>query len=358
VCHARVKLRATLASTCLTGVAGFLLLTQTPAPRPPPADLRVPEPKDDRAAELEGWRDGITCAKCHEDVTREWSTSLHGRAWVDAPYRAELEEVRRQESCHNCHIPEPLHLQLGADGALPQKPKPRDATLRDVPLPDVDAHFGVSCESCHRGPDDTILGPRGVPTDAHASRKHASFLPESNSALCIACHATTVGPVIGIAKDFAETGQHARGASCVGCHMAPIERPAAREEGKPALPPRAGRSHALQTPRDPAFLARAFELRAERRGAGVVLVVANACGHRVPGRIGRTLTLTAELVGDDGQVVATEKHVIETKRALPADGTVEIELAGSGAKVRVKGVHESPSLDDEVEFLGLEIRVP
>jgi len=352
-----VKLRAALLAVCLTGIPGFSLLMQTPAPRSAPKDLRPPAPVDERATELEGWRDGITCARCHEDVAREWSTSLHGRAWVDAPYREELEEVRRQESCHNCHIPEPLHLQLGADGALPQKPKPRDATRRDAPLPDVDAHFGVSCESCHRGPDGTILGAWGAKTDAHESRKHASFLPESNSALCIACHATTVGPVIGIAKDFAETQQHARGASCVGCHMAPIERPAAREEGKPALPTRAGRSHALQTPRDPAFLARAFELRAERRGANVVLLVTNACGHRVPGRIGRTLAISAELLGADGKPVATGKHVIETKRSLPADGTIEIVLPGDGTRVRVTGVHEAPSLDDAVPFLDVEVPV-
>lgn len=356
MCHARVKPRATLVSACLTGLASFGFLLQSPVPLPPPTDLRPPAPVDERGAELEGWRDGITCARCHEDIAREWSTTLHGRAWVDTAYRAELEEVRRQESCHNCHIPEPLHLQLTADGALPQKPKARDATLRDAPLPDVDAHFGISCESCHRGPDGTILGPWGAKTDAHESRKHASFLPESNSALCIACHATTVGPVIGIAKDFAET-QAASGASCVGCHMAPIDRSAAREEGKTPLPSRAGRSHALQTPRDPAFLARAFELRAERRGANVVLIVTNACGHRVPGRIGRTLALTAELLGADGKPVATGKHTIENKRSLPADGTLEIELAGDGAKVRVTGVHESPSLDEAVPFLDVEIPV-
>ncbi len=340
------------------------------------AELKTPAPADARGAELDGWRE-ISCARCHADVVQEWSTTLHGRAWVDEAYREELAEVRRQESCHNCHIPEPLHIVVLADGkqtlidgALPQKPKPRDATLRNAPLPDVDAHYGVSCATCHAGPDGVILGPWGAPTEAHKSQKHASFLPESKSALCIACHATTVGPVIGIAKDFVDAGSgdgtDATGdgksaksqKSCVECHMAPVLRPAATEEGKPALPARAGRSHALQTPRDPAFLARAFELTAERRGDKVVVRVANACGHRVPGRIGRVITLAAELLDASGKVVAKAGHAIETKRSLAADGTVEIELAGAGSHVRVVGTHEAPALPDTVTFLDVKLAVP
>lgn len=342
----------------LVAVAALALAWSAGTSTDAPADLKTPAPADARGVELDGWRDRLTCARCHADVAQEWATTLHGRAWVDEAYREELADVRRPESCHNCHIPEPLHLQAAADGALPQKPRPRDATLRDVPSPDVDAHFGVSCESCHRGPDGTILGPWGAPTDAHASVKHASFLPESKSALCIACHATTVGPVIGIAKDFVDTEQAAKGKSCVECHMAPVTRPAASEEGKPALAPRAGRSHALQTPRDPAFLARAFEITAARRDGKVVVRVANACGHRVPGRIGRAIALSAELLDADGKLVAKGALAIETKKSLAADGVVEIELAGTGASVRVVGTHDAPALPDTLTFLELRLAVP
>ena len=340
----------------LLPLAALALWQAAGGPAAPVADLKTPAPADERGVELDGWRE-ISCARCHADVTQEWATTLHGRAWVDEAYREELAEVRRQESCHNCHIPEPLHLQLGADGSIPQKPKPRDATLRNAPVPDVDAHYGVSCETCHRGPDGTILGPWGAPTDAHKSQKHPSFLAESNSALCIACHATTVGPVIGIAKDFVDLEQAAKGQSCVGCHMARVERPAASEEGKPALPARAGRSHALQTPRDPAFLARAFELTAERRGDKVVVRVANAAGHRVPGRIGRVITLEAELLDASDEVVAQGRHAIETKRSLAADASVEIELAGEGVRVRVVGTHDAPALPETVTFLDVKLPI-
>jgi hypothetical protein len=321
------------------------------------APLALPAPADERGAPLEAL-ERVSCNRCHADVVREWATTLHGKAWVDEPYREELADARRPESCHGCHIPEPLHLQLDAGGAIPQKPTARDATVRDAPLEDVDAHFGVSCESCHRGPDGTILGPWGAETDAHRSVKHASFGLDSHSTLCIACHATTVGPVIGIAKDFVETAQHEKGRSCVGCHMAPVERPAAHVEGQPALPPRAGRSHALQTPRDPAFLARALDLSVVSREGSVVLVVANACGHRVPGRIGRILTLEAELLDAAGAVVAKAAHAIETKRSLAADGRVELVLAGSGASVRVRGTHDAPALPETTQFLERILKVP
>ncbi len=339
----------------LLALAALLFLAQAAAtdskdakkPSPP---LGTPAPADSRGFPLEGV-DQISCTSCHADIVAEWSTTLHGRAWVDEAYREELVDVRRPESCHNCHIPEPLHLQLGADGSLPQKPKPRDATLHNAPVRDVDAHFGVSCETCHRGPDGTILGPWGAPTDAHVSKQHASFTPLSKSALCIACHATTVGPVIGIAKDFVESNQAAKGRSCVECHMAPVERPAAVEVGKPALPARLGRSHALQTPRDPEFLARAFEITVERRGEKTVVVLTNASSHRMPGRVGRIFRFEAELLDAQGAVVATTKHAIETRFSLPAEGTRELVLAGIGTSVRLVGTHEAPALPDDVKFL-------
>ncbi len=342
-------------------LAAFLFLAQAAAvdskATKPSAPLSTPAPADARGVPLEGL-ELISCTSCHADIVLEWATTLHGRAWVDEAYREELADVRRPESCHNCHIPEPLHLQLGADGALPQKPKTRDATLRNVPIPDVDAHFGVSCETCHRGPDGTILGPWGAPTDAHVSKKHASFLPESKSALCIACHATTVGPVIGIAKDFAESSPAAAGRSCVDCHMAPVERPAAVEAGKPAHPARPGRSHALQTPRDPSFLARAFDITVERRGETTVVVLTNASGHRMPGRVGRVFRFAAELLDAQGTVVATAKHAIETRFSFPADGTRELVLKGIGASVRVVATHEAPALPDDVKFVDVNIAVP
>src|SRR6185503_17542859 len=100
--------------------------------------------------------------------------------------------------------------------------------------------------------------------------------PGSN-ALCSACHAFNIGPVIGIAKDFATANLEGRGLSCVGCHMAPVERAWASD-----APPRPGRSHAIQTPRDPAFLRLAFGTTVRTAGGKTTLVLENQAGHRVP----------------------------------------------------------------------------
>jgi hypothetical protein len=125
----------------------------------------------------------------------------------------------------------------------------------------VHAHFGVDCNPA-TWPEGRDLGPVGADEGAR-TKQGKLFTPEGQSQLCVACHATTVSPVIGIAKDFVETRQFEKGRSCVGCHMQALERefvsdPASHAKtGDAPYVKRPGRSHELQSPRDPAFLARA-----------------------------------------------------------------------------------------------------
>jgi len=88
----------------------------------------------------------------------------------------------------------------------------------------------------------------------------------ASSRMCAVCHATNIGPVVGIAKDFLGAKLEEQGSSCIGCHMAPMDRKPSKgaEESAPVRP---GRSHAIQTPRDPAFLALAFEPSVAHEGA-------------------------------------------------------------------------------------------
>ena len=141
-------------------------------------------------------------------------------AWVDEIYREAIAGRKRPGLCHACHIPGPLLL----DG-LARRPVARDA----------DRHYGVSCEACHLGADGVVLGPRGTATDAHPTAA-SEYLREKSSELCATCHRTNIGPVIGIAKDFEKADMAARGRSCVGCHMAPVERAWANAPGDPADP--------------------------------------------------------------------------------------------------------------------------
>jgi len=294
-------------------------LLAPPAPAVPLRPERVPD------------LDAYACTKCHAEVTAEWAASAHGLAWLDETYQAALREKKRPELCYGCHAPEPV-----LAGMLTAKPGTRDA----------DRARGVQCESCHEGPTGAMLGLHGTPTDAHASEASPTLAAPGSNELCSSCHSTNIGPVIGIAKDFASANLAEQGLSCVGCHMAPLERSWA--EG---APPRAGRSHALQTPRDPAFLRLAFGLTLVRDGDVSVLRIENQAGHRVPGLVGRKLSFQAELLDASGAEVGRGSLALDERAYLPVGGRQEIRFTRAGASVRVRGLHEEPRASAPVSFL-------
>ena len=325
-----VPQRAKLSSQT-TAIVALALLALGAATEEGAWDLRAPEPKVALRPERVERVGEYGCARCHTEVAAEWSASAHGIAWADELYQDEIADKKRPELCHGCHIPEPLL----AGGALAEKPKARAGD---------DRHLGISCESCHVGAEGVVLGPRGTPTDAHASRAAPEQTAPGSNALCSACHSTNIGPVVGIAKDFAASKQAERGRSCVGCHMHEVERRWADGESVPA---RKGRSHAIQTPRDPTFLRRAFELSL----SGTKVVVANRAGHRVPGLIGREIRFEAEALDAAGAVLCRGELALDARTYLPVDGKLEIALAKAGASVRVVGRHADPRAEEPVVFL-------
>ena len=318
------------------------------------SDWKLSAPRlapDGRPAENERWKE-LSCAGCHENVAREWARTTHATAWIDPRFQEELKDKRKPEACHNCHIPEPVS---GVEAGT--KPKARDASQPAW------THMGVDCNACHLGKQGEILGPVGAATKAHASKKGELFGEAARSQLCLSCHSTNVGPVIGIGKDFAESGQAEKGKSCVGCHMQALERefvadPAlAAKLGDAPYPKRAGRSHELQGPRDPAFLARAFEITARAANGRTELVFKNACGHRVPGLIGRELEIEAELLDAAGKSLGKDKLDLDHTRFLGADEEARIEFPAAGKKLRLRGLHQSPGFEKRAAFLEIEIPV-
>jgi hypothetical protein len=304
---------------------------------------------DGRPLENGKWNE-LSCAGCHENVAREWARTTHATAWLDPRYQEELGDKRKPEACHNCHIPQPL------SGVEPgTKPAARDAAQPAW------THMGVDCNACHLGKEGEILGPTGSATKAHASKKSALFGEAGMSQLCLACHATNVGPVIGIGKDFVETRQWEKQKSCVGCHMQALERefvsdPAQHAQlGDAPYAKRAGRSHELQSPRDPAFLARAFEVTARLEGPGTRVVFKNACGHRVPGLIGRVLEIEVELVDAAGHSLGKQTLAFDHTHCLGVDEEAVVEFAKAGARVRTRGLHQSPGFEKRAPFLETEI---
>jgi hypothetical protein len=287
----------------------------------------------------------LDCARCHAEVAAEWAATLHAYAWTDNLYQEELAGRRKPQSCHGCHIPRPLHVT-----GLDQKPVAREDDL----------HLGVTCVACHGGPGGEILGPRGTPTDAHVSRRAETFVGAGSNALCASCHGTFVGPVLGVARDFEGSARAAAGGSCVECHMAGVERsfaltPAEDGGAGVASPVRQGRSHALQTPRDPAFLRRAFGWTAQRLDGRSVLKVRNLAGHRVPGLIGREILVDVELLDAAGATLARGELRFDAEEPLSTDEERSVELEGDGARLRVRGRHVDPRLAQPVPFLEVEL---
>jgi nitrate/TMAO reductase-like tetraheme cytochrome c subunit len=308
-------------------------------PEKKPWELKPPAPavalKPAKLARL----DGQTCGECHADVVEEWAGTAHAIAWVDEEYKEEVADKTRPQSCYGCHIPKPI-LAAG----LPARAEARTEAQ----------HLGISCESCHLGPGGAMLGPWGATTSAHRSELSEHMTEKASSAMCALCHSTNIGPVVGVAKDFVSSKMEERGKSCIACHMAPLERKPSKGamEGAPV---RAGRSHAIQTPRDPAFLALAFEPTLRIEGGQSVVSIRNGAGHRVPGLIGRRIEFLAEVLGADGKVLGQLRQVLDARAYLPVDQSMEIAIDAVGAAVRLRGLHHDPRRNEPVEFLNVRL---
>jgi len=316
-----------------------LLLALLSAPDEKPWELKAPAPAIRLRPEKLEQLEGESCGACHADVLAEWVSSAHAISWQDEVYREALKEKSRPQSCWGCHTPKPL-LSAG----LVERVEARS---------DLQA-LGIACTSCHSASDGSVLGPAGRASSAHASRASDFMTEKASSALCSVCHSTNIGPVVGIAKDFETSKQAERGRSCIGCHMQKLERKPASGATEGAAP-YPGRSHAIQTPRDPSFLARAFEITLAVDGKRSVITLKNLAGHRVPGLIGREIRFEAEVLDAQGKKLASAELAFDAERYLRVDQSAELPLAAVGTKVRIVGLHRDPRADAPVRFLEREL---
>ncbi len=244
----------------------------------------------------------VTCGKCHTEIYGEWKDRAHAQAWTDPIYQDALKDKKRPELCYPCHIPTSVLDRLGS------KPSTRD-DLREE---------GVTCVSCHKK-EQAMHGPFGAKTDAHPSEKDPAFTEQGSTALCASCHSTKIGPVLPVAKDFEEAKLADKGKSCVGCHMAEIERHMAVSmvTGTPTGEKRKGRKHDILGPNDPEFCAKAFKLGARTDGKDIVLTIENEAGHRVPGLTLRKFVVVVRcLDGNKKEIGAAERFEISSDNEL------------------------------------------
>lgn len=184
------------------------------------------------------------CSACHQDIYKQWRSSIMSRSWDDPIYRALLKQVseategRLDNFCTGCHTPVGLTTgQITSD----LNRLPIEKAAAEHPLP------GVDCEACHNyssrtGQDNGayVLTPmlNGKPTkfgpynDA-VSPYHETVYSElhTRSEFCSVCHNVThpfTSTAIERTYDEWHQSQYAFDyKECQSCHMPNITGKAA-----------------------------------------------------------------------------------------------------------------------------------
>ena len=188
------------------------------------------------------------CGACHVQVAREWSESLHARAWVNANVRRATRDFER-ESCRPCHSPRPV-FETGFDRPPAYRPFNRED--------------GVHCLSCH-GLGDGVAAARTIPDAPCRPRREPRLLAADH---CYPCHQPTHQAF----DEYRQSQAFADGIRCVDCHMPE------RADGT-------GRSHGPHGGMNAEFVAGAIAWEARREEDGVHLRLRNRTGHKFPGEI-------------------------------------------------------------------------
>jgi hypothetical protein len=230
-----------------------------------------------------------TCEGCHPDIAAEWRASLHARAHTDAVYQRAF-AIEPLPFCQGCHAPE----------ADPDQPVPANA-----------AELGVACVTCHVLAGE-IAAARPRADDARhgaaAAAPHPVLRDErlEGSAACAGCHEFAFPDRA--ARSRAElmqstVSEHARSSqrdrACADCHMP------RNDAGR--------RSHVFPGGRDENLVKGAVAVSARRTPNGSVHIALRPLetGHAFPtGDLFRRLELSAEAVGGEWQVVATQRRYL------------------------------------------------
>ena len=178
------------------------------------------------------------CGTCHQEIYKEWNTTIHSQAWTDTYFQTDFKFDGEKYVCRTCHTPLDRQLpELAVDYVDKEKLKP---VL--VKNPDFDAklqHEGVTCAACHYR-NGKIQGVLGLGDEVHPVEKL-----DSPNRVCMRCHVVSgerwdtffafppCGTVAEIetskGKDYQEetwsmSTEVVDALGCVNCHMPVKER--------------------------------------------------------------------------------------------------------------------------------------
>lgn len=178
----------------------------------------IPEPLESLSAK--------ECGECHQETYKDWSTSIHSKAWTERYFQVDFKFDGNQQTCMNCHIPledQQENLVLGF------RDKERFDPILE-PNPNFDPVLqkeGVTCAVCHVDVKTSkIIGPRGGDGAPHPVSK----MGDPNQT-CLRCHVVSGErwdtfysiPPCGTVAEIRDVGQDK--IDCVGCHMPSVSRP-------------------------------------------------------------------------------------------------------------------------------------
>jgi len=285
------KMRAALVTLWLSCVwLGALSCTPEPVRirTTPPATGRLsmpgPSPRGRDAATASELN--AQCTACHSEIAAEWRSSFHAQAQRDPAYQRAF-AIEPLPFCQGCHAPE-------ADA--------------NRPVPEAAAELGVGCVTCHVVGEHLLASAHGTSREPppHASTRTAEF---GGTSACASCHQFAFpdraahGELSLMQATLREHEQSSsRAEPCASCHM-PLVGTGSRRH----------RSHAFPGGHDAEFVRGALRVRAERRAANRIgfVLQTERVGHAFPtGDLFRRLELSAEVVGQDYQVVASARRYL------------------------------------------------
>ncbi len=175
------------------------------------------------------------CKTCHQEIYKQWQSSMMAQSWDDPIYRALLKRVSQETDgaldnfCTGCHSP--IGLTTGKINAKTNQTLPGEPGDHELP--------GVDCESCHNisgrigidngayvltpkaGGLSTKFGPR---KNAKSPYHETAFSPiHQRSDFCAPCHNVTHPfnnvPIERTYNEWLESPYAVEGTECQDCHM-------------------------------------------------------------------------------------------------------------------------------------------
>jgi predicted CXXCH cytochrome family protein len=166
------------------------------------------------------------CAKCHDDIHQDWTTTRHSQAFSSPIFQRDWSELKNNTTCLECHTTgynpsDGTYAEEGVTCESCHGPFQEDHPAKQMPIkPDAEL-----CANCHKSTtDEWKASPHaGANIQCQACHNPHAQTPMANSitGLCTNCHKE-------MGASFTHSTHANKGLECSNCHMYTAPR-----EGEP-----------------------------------------------------------------------------------------------------------------------------